>query len=187
MEFYLKISFLNDFIFCPRSIYFHNLYGQRSRATYHSKAQINGLHAHKSIDHKHYSTAKTVLQSLEVYSQKYNICGKIDIFDTKTQTLTERKKKIKVLYDGYIFQVYAQYFCLTEMGFEIKKLKLYSMDDNKSYNIKLPSENQEKLANFDKLIQDMQNFDLNDDFDPNPNKCRFCIYRHLCDYSAIED
>ena len=33
---------LNDFIFCPVSIYFHNLYGNRSTITYQNTEQING-------------------------------------------------------------------------------------------------------------------------------------------------
>lgn len=39
MEPYIPISFLNDFIFCPRSIYFHQLYGRSSESLYHSTDQ----------------------------------------------------------------------------------------------------------------------------------------------------
>ena len=38
------------------------------------------------------------------------------------------------------YQLYAQYFCLREMGYEVEKLKLYSLDDNKVYEIPLPNE-----------------------------------------------
>ena len=44
------ISNLNDFIFCPVSIYFHNLYGNRSTITYQGKAQMNGSNAHDAVD-----------------------------------------------------------------------------------------------------------------------------------------
>ncbi len=70
MEPYLMISHLNDFIFCPRSIYFHQLYGRVSKKLYQSDVQIKGTNAHKSVDSKKYTTAKTVLQSIEIYSEK---------------------------------------------------------------------------------------------------------------------
>lgn len=56
-----------------------------------------------------YSTQKGMLQGISVYCEKYNLVGKIDVFDKKTGILTERKKKIKTVYDGYIYQIYAQY------------------------------------------------------------------------------
>lgn len=34
------ISNLNDFIFCPASIYFHNLYGSRSTIMYQNSSQL---------------------------------------------------------------------------------------------------------------------------------------------------
>lgn len=48
-----------------------------------------------------------MLQGVSVYCEKYNLVGKIDVFDEKTGILTERKKKIKTVYDGYIYQIYA--------------------------------------------------------------------------------
>lgn len=111
MEPYIPISFLNDFIFCPRSIYFHQLYGGSDESLYHSTDQSEGKEAHKTLDNKSYTTAKAVLQTLEVYSQKYGIGGKIDTYDQAKKLLVERKKKIKVIYDGYIYQLYAQYHC----------------------------------------------------------------------------
>ncbi|MBD3843295.1 MAG: type V CRISPR-associated protein Cas4 [Campylobacterales bacterium] len=108
MEPYIPISFLNDFIFCPRSIYFHQLYGRSDESLYHSTDQSEGKAAHATVDAKTYTTAKKVLQTIEIYSQTYGLGGKIDTFDTQTGILTERKKKIKVIYDGYIYQLYAQ-------------------------------------------------------------------------------
>lgn len=187
MEPYIQISFLNDFIFCPRSIYFHQLYGRASTRFYHSTYQIKGLNAHKTIDNQTYTTAKSVLQGLEVYSEKYQLCGKIDIYDSAKKILTERKKKIKVIYDGYIFQLYAQYFCLIEMGYKINKIKLYSMDDNKNYFVDLPTDNEEQFNAFEQLIIDIKTFNLNANFTPNANKCQRCIYHALCDYSLFEE
>lgn len=183
MEPYIPISFLNDFIFCPRSIYFHQLYGRADTSLYHSSYQTAGRAAHKTVDTKTYTTAKSVFQSLEVYSKRYGIGGKIDTYDENKMLLTERKKKIVTIYDGYVFQLFAQYHCLVEMGYEVRALKLYSMDDNKSYPVLPPEANPTMHRKFEDLIMKMRTYRLTDAFVPNPNKCRFCIYNNLCDVS----
>ena len=77
MEDLIIISNLNDFIFCPASIYFHKLYGSQDNLLYQSSAQLNGTKAHETIDEKIYSTRKSAMMSLDVYSEKYGLCGKI--------------------------------------------------------------------------------------------------------------
>ena len=181
MEPYIPISFLNDFIFCPRSIYFHQLYGRSDESLYHSTDQSEGKAAHTSVDTKTYTTAKKVLQTTEIYSQTYGLGGKIDTFDTQTGILTERKKKIKMIYDGYIYQLYAQYHCLVESGYKVHAMRLYSMDDNKVYPILLPSEDNVRQSAFESLLKQIHTFDMSTPFAVNPNKCFRCIYRYLCD------
>jgi len=181
VEAYLPIAFLNDFIFCPRSIYFHQLYGRAEQRLYQTTDQTNGKAAHKTIDSQSYTTSKQVLQGMEVYSERYNIGGKIDTFDIGKGLLVERKKKIKVIYDGYIYQLYAQYHCLTEMGYRVKALKFYSMDDNKSYPVKLPGDDLERQRAFEDLLEQMRSFDLDAPFTANKSKCMRCIYHNLCD------
>ncbi len=183
MESYLPISFLNDFVFCPRSIYFHQLYGKFNSRLYHESAQVKGLAAHLAIDQGSYSSANNILQGIEVYCQKLNIGGKIDTYDIKSGILRERKKKIKVIYDGYVFQIYAQYFALQEMGYEVKALVLYSMDDNCSYPIAKPEENSVMLDKFNQLIISIREFSLDSPFIANSSKCKRCIYAHLCDHA----
>jgi CRISPR-associated protein Cas4 len=183
MESYIPISFLNDFIFCPRSIYFHQLYGRINSRLYQSTDQINGKAAHKTIDSKTYTTSKKVLQSLEIYSQRYGLAGKIDTYDMDKKILTERKKKITRIYDGYIFQLYAQYWCLIEMGYSVEKMRLYSLNDNKIYPISLPTKDSKMQKKFENLINKIHTFSLEDSFIPNPNKCKHCIYSNLCDVS----
>lgn len=179
MEPYIQISKINDFIFCPKSIYFHGLYENFSEKTYHQSPQVKGKIKHESVDQGKYSTAKKYLQGLEIYSEKYNLAGKIDIYDQENKTLTERKNKIKTIYDGYKYQLYAQYFCLKEMGFEVEKLYFYSMSDNKKYEIDLPSA--EETAEFEGILDKIRNFDmLKNNFSPNPAKCAQCIYKELC-------
>lgn len=175
------ISNLNDFIFCPASIYFHNLYGSRDTITYQSEYQINGTKAHEAVDNNKYSSRKNVLQAVSVYSEKYNIVGKIDIFDIDTGILTERKRQIKNIYDGYVFQLYAQYFALCEMGYIVKKIQLYSMIDNKKYPISLPDDDKEMFDKFEQLIDVMKSFKLDDFVQTNSEKCARCIYEPACD------
>ena len=181
----ILISYLNDFIFCPISIYFHKLYGKLNKTLYQSEDQINGTNAHKAIDNKTYSSRKNILQGIDIYSQKYGIEGKIDIFDIGKGELVERKNKIVQIYDGYVFQIYAQYYGLIEMGYEIRKLSLYSVSDNKKYNVKLPKEDLEMNIKFEKLIKDIHEFDIEDFKQKNIEKCKRCIYEPACDRSLI--
>ncbi len=186
MESYILISYLNDFLFCPRSIYFHQLYAQTSEWLYHGTAQRKGRAAHQSIDEKGYSTSRHVLQGIDVYCERYGLCGKIDIYDEKKRELVERKRQIRLVYQGYIFQLYAQYFCLREMGYEVEKLKLYSMVDNKSYPVKKPEDSPEDFQAFEQCLADLRDFDMSADFTPVAAKCRGCIYHNLCDYSLAD-
>jgi len=183
----ILITELNDFIFCPASIYFHRVYGSMDTMVYQSEDQLNGTAAHQSVDKGSYSTKKNILMGTDVYSEKYNLIGKIDIFDIDKGVLRERKKKIKTIYDGYIFQVYAQYYALVEMGYDVKSIELYSIDDNKVYPIKLPSENSEMVRKFLDTIETMKSFQLQSFHQENVEKCRRCIYEPACDRSLLEE
>lgn len=183
----ILITEINDFIFCPASIYFHKLYGSLDTLLYQSEDQINGTAAHKRVDEGTYSSKSNILCGIDVYSEEYNLIGKIDIFDAEKGKLRERKKRIKVIYDGYVFQIYAQYFALTEMGYNVKQLELYSMDDNKSYPVRLPSDDNEMFKKFEKTIENMKTFRMNVFMQNNVEKCRRCIYEPACDRTLLED
>jgi len=185
MEQNIIISNLNDFIFCPRSIYFHNVYSSFDESHYYTTFQSEGRNAHKSIDTKKYSSRKSYLQGIDVFSETLGIYGKIDLFDKKNGILIERKNKIKKIYEGYLLQVYAQYFCLVEMGYKVKKIFFHSLLDNKRYEVKLPTEEDRKKLI--KIISKMRSFSLEDDFSQNQNKCKMCIYRKLCDVYQDDD
>ncbi len=180
---YIKISTLNDFLFCPKSIYFHELYWKFDTANYHDLPQQKGKLAHQSIDSKKYSTSKNVLQWLEVFSQKYGLIGKIDIYDLETKTLIERKRFIKKIYLGYKYQLWAQYLCMIEIWYEIKHLKFYSMKDNKSYPINLPTV--QDIEKFEQFLEKYRKFDPSKRKPTNPAKCKRCIYNRLCDVSLV--
>lgn len=181
----ILISQLNDFIFCPISIYFHNLYNNEDNRLFQRTDQVEGRASHKSIDNQTYSTRKDVLLGIDVFSEKYGLIGKIDMFDCATGILTERKKKIKNIFDGYVFQLYAQYYCMEEMGFNVSGLRLYSMDDNKVYPVLLPDSNLDMRHKFFDVLNRMSTFDVGVFEQVNKEKCKGCIYEPICDRSLI--
>lgn len=185
MEETILISYLNDFIFCPVSIYFHKLYGAMDKTLYQSSFQINGTNAHKSIDSKKYSTKKNILQAINVYSEEFGIQGKIDTFDIDNGILTERKNTVTKIYDGYIFQVYAQYYALEEMGYKVKKIRIHSLTNNKNYDVKLPKDDNEMLEKFENLIKEIRLFNMENFVQTNIKKCQKCIYEPSCDRSLL--
>jgi CRISPR-associated protein Cas4 len=72
-------------------------------------------------------------------------------------------------------------FCLQEMGYNVDKLWIYSVKDNKKYRIYKPSTNQ--LLTFEKVLKNYRKFDLfQKNWQQNTQKCLKCIYRELCDY-----
>lgn len=183
----IAISNLNDFIFCPVSIYFHLLEGDEETLLYQDSQQLNGTHSHRNSDSARYSSKKNILQGVGVYCSKYNLIGKIDTFDADNGILTERKKKIKTIYDGYVFQLYAQYFSLSEMGYQVNKLQFYSMDDNKVYVVDRPEDSPEMFSKFEMLIDEMASFSPENFKQENSSKCENCIYEQLCTFSGIKE
>ena len=186
MESYLMITQLNDFIFCPRSIYFSGIYRESvSDELYHQTPQREGLAHHAAIDENRYSSRNDIITGLTVYSEKYHLLGRIDIFDKDKGILTERKYSITAIYPGFRYQLYAQYFALTEMGFTVKQLRLYSKKDNKVYPIPLPGRSE--TDEFEKVIAEIRNFSLSAPVIPNAKKCSHCIYNQLCDQNIGEE
>lgn len=179
MEQYIQITKLNDFVFCPLSLYFHGLYEKFDQDLYHEEAQKAGKINHEKIDKGTYSSRRRYLQGLPVYSARFNLMGKIDIYDRQEKALIERKTKVSNVYDGYRFQLYAQAECLGEMGYPVEKLYIHSLSDNKRYELSLPDF--EDMEKFMKIITDINKLDLYKfQKGANPKKCDACIYRELC-------
>lgn len=177
----ILITQLNDFIFCPVSIYFHLLYGETDRMLYQSDSQIMGTAAHKAIDTGSYSSRKNIIMGLSVYCEEFGLVGKIDTYDAEKKRLIERKRTVKKIYDGYIFQIYAQCFAMREMGYDVDQLVIHSLSDNKSYYIPLPEEDPDMTEKFKRTIIEIQNFRVESFEQTNPEKCRHCIYEPACD------
>lgn len=178
MEDYIQISKLNDFVFCPYSIYLHSVYENFNAKTYHRTAQTVGKIVHEPVENATYTTSAHVMQGTEVCSEVLGIMGKIDTFDTKNGLLVERKYKIKKIFDGHRYQLYAQMYCLDEMGYKVKSLAIQSLADNKRYKIPLPDDLE--AAKFERIIADMHNYRPMPPLDKNPVKCAQCVYKPLC-------
>lgn len=186
MESYLMMTQINDFLFCPRSMYFSGIYRNTVNTDmFHQLPQTVGQSAHAAVDEHRYSTRKSIITGMTVYSERYNLLGCIDIFDVASGLLTERKYSITAVYDGFRYQLFAQYFALTEMGYTVNQMRLHSSKDNKNYDIELPDANTTKQ--FEKVLDDIRCFSLFNEFKPNPNRCHHCIYAPLCDYGCMEE
>ncbi len=185
MDDYISISTLNDFIFCPYSIYLHNVYIDTDERLYHAKPQIRGRIAHETVDKKTASNRKDDLLSFPVYSSQYRLMGKVDIYRYKEKLLIERKYQLKQIYQGQIYQLWAQYFCLLEMGYEVEQIAFYETSTNKMIPVSLPDE--KGVAQFTAFIESFQHFNPADTIHINLNKCRHCIYCNLCDKTEEEN
>ena len=179
MEDLILISTLNDFIFCPYSIYLHNVYAETDEDIYHAVPQTKGQAAHKGIDGKTSSTQKSDLLSLPVSSEELGVMGKIDIYRLTERWLIERKYQLKQIFRGQIYQLWAQYFCLYEMGYEVERISFYEISTNRMIPVDIPNNhNKSELCD---LIRQFRQFNPNEAITVNPNKCAHCIYCSLCD------
>jgi CRISPR-associated protein Cas4 len=151
----------------------------------HATPQTQGKAAHETIDEKKYSSRKDEITSLSVYSNELGVIGKIDLYKGKEKLLIERKYQLTTIYQGQIFQLWAQYFCMCEMGYEIENLAFYAISTNKTFPIDVPTEeNKKELQNF---ILQFKNYDPTQLIQVNSNKCTHCIYCNLCDKTDTEN
>lgn len=152
---------------------------------YHAVPQTRGKLAHEGVDKKTYSHRKEEILSLPVCSDELGIMGKIDLYKQKEKLLIERKYQLAQIYQGQIYQLWAQCFCLQEMGYVVEQLAFYEISTNKMFPIAMPTESDRmQLANF---ITEFKSYDPSRNFFPNPNKCKHCIYSSLCDKTIIEN
>lgn len=169
MDTAIPISAINDFLFCPKSLYLHSIYSSFDTTTYHDNPQTIGRISHENIENSTYTTSRHILQALSVYSAYLGVKGKIDIFDSKTGYLIERKYRVKAIYKGFRYQLYAQMYCLEELGYKVKKLFIQSLSDNKRYEISIPT--QEERKEFENVILQMKSFDA---IALNSHTCNHC-------------
>lgn len=177
MDLAIAISTINDFTYCPKSLYLHGVYSSFDTSIYHDTPQTLGSITHENIEDQTYTTSKHILQGLSVYSNRLGIKGKIDVYDAKNKLLIERKYKVKQVYLGFKYQLYAQMYCLEEAGFKVKKLFLHSLSDNKRYEISLPTKDEKK--EFEKVVANMKSFNTASLQKHSCNHCSGNIYSLL--------
>lgn len=185
MDDYILLSTLNDFIFCPYSIYLHNVYMAADEDLFHATPQTQGKAAHETIDEKKYSTKKDEITGLSVFCNELGIMGKIDIYKGNEKKLIERKYLLEKIYQGQIYQLWGQYFCMVEMGYEIDELAFHAISTNKTFSIAIPTE--ENKMELKKFINRFKNYDPNYPININTNKCTHCVYCSLCDKIETEN
>ncbi len=185
MHNYISISTLNDFIFCPYSIYLHNVYMGGDEDLVHAVPQTKGKACHVAIDKQTYSSRKDEITGLSVFCDELGVMGKIDLYKSKEKLLIERKYQLKQIFQGQIYQLWAQYFCMIEMGYEIDRLAFYAISTNQTFPVDIPNtEQKNELKNF---ILDFMKFDPAQVIQININKCTHCIYCNLCDKTDTEN
>lgn len=187
MENPISISNINDFLFCPASIYYHNLVNGVDSMAFQSRDQIEGTHAHAAIEEGRYSSRSNILQAAEVYSEEYGVVGRIDLYDVARGILTERKKHVSIVYPGYVMQLYGQCICLREMGYEVKGLRIHSMDDNRIHAVPLPEDSPDDMRLFVDTLDSMRSFDVRGYRCETLSKCSRCIYRPVCGSTDFDD
>lgn len=183
METYLPITYLNDFIFCPYSLYLHQVFENSSENVFSAKPQQKGKLAHANID-SFEKEEKHVLKGAYVISSKLGVYGKIDKFYVRDGKLVESKFQITTVYKGYVYQLWAQYFGLVEMGYEVKSISLYSIKDKKHFPIPIPGDAERKELR-EHIIR-IAHFDFEAPLQVNVNKCKHCIYASLCDKTPLD-
>lgn len=186
METYLPITYLNDFVFCPYSIYLHQVFDTNAEDLYSANPQQRGKAAHFDIDVLEQPTVaqesesqSPILKGIYVISNKLGVYGKIDSLFVDEKRLVESKYEIKTLYRGYYYQLWCHYYALVEMGYKIETIQFYSIKDQRTLDIDIPTEKDfQELKNH---IKKIAWFDFESDINVNPEKCKRCIYASLCD------
>lgn len=132
MDNIIPITYLNDFVFCPYSVYLHQVFDNKEDIVYHAEPQQIGRAEHRTIDEPK-TQKKNVIKGIYIISYELGIYGKIDTFYHDEKRLVESKYRITTIYKGYYYQIWAQYFALTEMGFNVQELTFYSISDKKLF------------------------------------------------------
>ena len=100
--------------------------------------------------------------------------------------MIERKNNLKQIFKGQIYQLWGQYFCMVEMGYQVDAIAFYEISTNKMIPIALPDDqSRQELTDF---LRKFRSFDpLHTPFKINTNKCTHCIYCNLCDKTSFDN
>ncbi len=164
----------------------HSVYMESDEELYKATPQTKGTIAHQGVDNKSGSTRRADIMSLPVYCDELGISGKIDLYKLDRRMLIERKNNLKQIFRGQIYQLWGQYFCMTEMGYPVDRLAFYEISTNKMIDVEMPGEaGKHELAGFIERFK--QYAPATTAFKINPNKCAHCIYCNLCDKTDTDN
>ena len=184
METFLPITYLNDFVFCPYSIYLHQVFDCNEDIVYTALPQQKGKFSHKHVDVGDSVCKQQIVKGVYVISNRLGVYGKIDTYYPKRFKLIESKYLVRKLYKGFLYQLWAQFFAMEEMGYTVKEVSLFSIKDKQSYKLKLPGVNEYKELRGH--IKKIARFDFEQEMKTNISKCKHCIYAALCDKTNSE-
>ncbi|MDY5968816.1 MAG: type V CRISPR-associated protein Cas4 [Bacteroidales bacterium] len=184
-EDYILLSTLNDYSFCPYSIYLHNIYMETDEGLYHATPQTQGRLSHKVVDGKKSSTRKEDLMAMPVCCHELGIMGKIDIYKGREHHLIERKYQMKRIFQGQLYQVWGEYFCMKEMGYEVDRVSFYEISTNKMLTQRLPGVRE--WGELKSFIEKYKAFDPSETIETSAKKCAHCIYSALCEKTEQEN
>ncbi len=152
---------------------------------YHATPQTQGRIAHDAVDNKRSSSRKTDIMSMPVSCNELGIMGKIDIYKGAEQHLIERKYQLKHIYQGQLYQLWGECFCMREMGYAVNKVSFYEISTNTMMPQQLPGE--KEWTELKSFIEHFKSFDPASPIETNPNKCTHCIYCPLCEKTEVEN
>ena len=153
---------------------------------YKATPQIAGTIAHVKTELYTATKQSKDILSLQVYSDELGVVGEIDVYKLDKKQLIERKNTLKVIFRGQLYQLWAQYFCMVEMGYEIESMAFHEISTGKLIPINIPKDKEkQELKDF---IKKYVNYVPDKDIIPiNKNKCLHCIYCNLCDKIDLEN
>ena len=152
---------------------------------FHASPQVRGRLAHAATDNNTYSSRSSDITSLSVCSDELGIMGKIDLYRKDKKILIERKYLLKQIYRGQMYQLWAEYFCMVEMGYEIEKLAFYETSTNRMISVDIPGYREKsELLNF---ICRFRNYSPELPITLNHNKCIHCVYCNMCDKTDTDN
>jgi len=153
---------------------------------YVAAPQVNGKAAHKEIDSRTFSKSENDVQSLKVFSCELGLMGVIDLYRKDEKHLVELKTKVgDNLFLGQKAQLWAQYYCLSEMGYRVERISVYEKSTGIFHDVKIP-DNDDKQVLTD-LIRKFREFDFSQKIEINTKKCTHCIYCNLCPYTDYDN
>ena len=95
METFMPITYVNDFIFCPYSVYLHQVFDNNVEDLYSANPQQIGKLAHFDIDYFEKTEKSETLKGIYVISKKLGVYGKIDTYWINDKKLVESKYGFK--------------------------------------------------------------------------------------------